>query len=127
MQSSIHAFGHLCDIIRKYKLYNSSTPLQRFLTFSVTSQREREAGMMKGLTMAQWTNLNQNNRSVSTFIFCTVRKNGPILLLLVGRQAGRPQNVGEFQRFKIFLQVKLFGLLFCLLSLQCCYSIRTAF
>ena len=30
----------LCN---KYKLYNSSTPLQEFLTISFTSQREREA------------------------------------------------------------------------------------
>ena len=28
---------------KKYKLYNSSTPLQRSLTFSFTSQRERDA------------------------------------------------------------------------------------
>ena len=42
--------------------------------------------------MAQWINLNQNNRFVlaNVSIFCIVRKNWPYLLLLVGlRQAGR--------------------------------------
>ena len=37
---------------------------------------------------------------------------------MAGRQAGR-QNMGGFQTFKNSLQVKIFGLLFYLISLQC--------
>ena len=43
-----------------------------------------------------------------------------------GRQAGR-RNTGGFQNFRTSLQVKPFGLLFCLISLQFYCSIRTAF
>ena len=57
-----------------------------------------------------------------------LEKNGPILPPLVGlmagreggreggRQAGR-RNTGGFQNFKTSLQVKLFGILFCLILL----------
>ena len=65
-----------------------------------------------------------------TLIICIVRKTCPILLLLVGLTAGRQtgrQNTDGFQIFLNFVQVKLFRLLFCLLSLQCCDSIRAAF
>ena len=51
--------------------------------------------------MAQWINLNRNNRSVA-LIFFIVRKSGPMFLLLVGHMegwlAGR-RNVGGFQKF----------------------------
>ena len=43
-----------------------------------------------------------------------------------GREAGR-RNTGGFRSFKTSLQVKLFGILICLISLQFYYGIRTAF
>ena len=50
----------------KYKLYNSSTPLQWFLTFLFTSQEKGKQWSMKGLmiTMVQWINLNWSNGSL---------------------------------------------------------------
>ena len=55
--------------------------------------------------MAQWINLNQNNRSALALIFCIVRKTGPIILLLVGLMVGREADkpAGEIQLgFEIF-------------------------
>ena len=43
-----------------------------------------------------------------------------------GREAGR-RNTGGFRSFKTSLQVKLFGILICLISLQFYYGIRIAF
>ena len=90
---------------------------------------------------------------VSASIFCIMRENWPILLLLVGimagrqearqagrqeaRQAGRQAGRQEgrqagrqadeiqvsFKIFKILYRLKLFGLLICLISLQCYYSV----
>ena len=75
---------------KKYKSYNSSTPLQWFLTLLFTNQREREARKDEGLTMAQWINLNQNNRSVLAHRYSVLwEKTGPILLPLVCLTAGR--------------------------------------
>ena len=57
---------------------------------------------MKGLTIAQWMNLNRNNRSILAHLYSVLgEKTGPILVPLVGlmtgmqggRQAGR-QNAG---------------------------------
>ena len=66
-------------------------------------QREGKQGRMKGLTMAQWINLNRNNRSVLVHPHSVLgEKTGPILLplvgLMAGRQAGR-QNAGGFSNF----------------------------
>ena len=45
---------------------------------------------MEGLTVAQWINVNQNNRSVLVCQYSVLReKTGPIFLLLVGLTAGR--------------------------------------
>ena len=81
--------------------------------------------------MAQWINLNRNNRSVLASRYSVLReKIGPILSPLVGLTTGREagkQNTCGFRNFKTSLQVKLFGLLFCLISLQFYCSIRTAF
>ena len=45
---------------------------------------------MKGLIMAQWVNLNRNNRSVIAHRYSALsEKAGPVLLLLVGLTAGR--------------------------------------
>ena len=76
---------------------------------------------MKGLTRAQWINLNRNNRSVLVSRYSVLlEKIGPILPLLVGPMAGREggreagrRNTGEFRNFKTSLQVKLFRILFC--------------
>ena len=81
--------------------------------------------------MVLWINLNENNSSES--IFCIERKNWPYPPTASGsysrkggREAGR-RNMGGFQNFKTSLQVKLLGLLFCLMSLQFYCSFRTAF
>ena len=79
--------------------------------------------------MAQWINLNRKNRSVLAHRHSVLSENLAlyILLLLVGLTAGRQasrRNMGEFQNFNTFLQVKLFGLLFCLMSLQFYCSVR---
>ena len=123
----------------KLKPYNSSTPLQSdFSPFRspVTVKEKGKQGRMKGLTRAQWIILNRYNRSVlaSRYSVAIVRKTGPILPPLVGLTAGRErgreasrQNTGGFRSFKTSLQVKLFGILIYLISLQFYYSIRTAF
>ena len=118
-----------------------------FSPFHLPVKEKQKQEKMKGFTMVQWINLNQNNISVLV-LWCSIlwEKIGPILLPLVDLMAGRAadeiivggfQNfknslqvkliVGGFQNFKNSLQVKLFGLLICLLSLQCYYSIRNAF
>ena len=84
--------------------------------------------------MVQWINLNQNNTSVLAHRYSVLLKQlfGPILPPLVGltaeRQGGRLADE-IWVDFKILnlLQVKLFGLLSCLISLQFYCSIRTAF
>ena len=44
---------------------------------------------MKGLTMAQWVNLNRNNRSVIVHRYSALsEKSGPMLLSLLGLTAG---------------------------------------
>ena len=67
--------------------------------------------------MAQWINLNGNNRSVLAHRYSVLgEKTGPILLLLVGLTAGRQASRQKSQwvlKFVNSLQVKLFGLLFC--------------
>ena len=48
----------------------------------------------------------------------------------VGRQAGRQADIiwVDFEIFKtLYIQIKLFRFLFCLILLQCYYSVRTAF
>ena len=60
-----------------------------FSPFRSPVKEKGKQGRMKGLTMAQWINLNWNNRCVSELIFCILRKTGPILLPLVGLAAGR--------------------------------------
>ena len=48
---------------------------------------------MKGLTMTQWINLNQNNRSMLVHQFSVLgEKTGPILLTLAGLMAGRKEG-----------------------------------
>ena len=53
--------------------------------------------------MAQWVNLNQNNRSVIAHQHSALsEKAGPVLLLLMGLTAGwlaGRQNAGRFQNF----------------------------
>ena len=84
----------------KYKPYNSSTPLQRFLTFSSTSQREREA--IKDSVLWEKTG------SILP----------PLVGLMAGRQAGWQMKYGGFQNFLNALQVILFRLLFCLIGMS---------
>ena len=70
--------------------------------------------------MAQWINLNQNNRSViacANILYCEKKlalSYRQWVLQQAGRQASR-QNMGGFRYFYNCLQVRL---LFCLLSLQ---------
>ena len=74
-----------------------------FSPFRLPVKEKGKQWRMKGLTMAQWINLNRNNRSVLAHPhFVLGEKTGPILLPLVGfmtgRQAGR-QNAGGFSNF----------------------------
>ena len=48
----------------KYKPYNSSTPLQQFLTFHSPVKEKGKQWRMKGFTMPQLMNLNWNNTTV---------------------------------------------------------------
>ena len=59
--------------------------------------------MMKGLTMAQWINLNQNNISVVAYQYSVLlEKTGPTFLLLVGLIAGL--QVNEIRMYFQFLK-----------------------
>ena len=74
----------------KHKLYNSLTLLQKFFTFHSPVKEKGKQWRMKGLTKAQWINLNQNNRSVLTHQYSVLwEKTGPILPSLVNLTAGR--------------------------------------
>ena len=85
--------------------------------------------------MVLWINLNHNNRSVLASQYSVLReKIGPILpplgRLTAGREGGKVasrRNTGGFQNFITSIQVKLLGLLFCLMLLQLYCSFRTAF
>ena len=119
----------------KWKPYNSSTPLQSdFSPFRSPVKEKGKQGRMKGLTRAQWINLNRNNRSVLASRYSVLWEknwpNSPTASGSYGREAGREagrRNTGGFRSFKTSLQVKLFGILICLISLQFYYGIRTAF
>ena len=80
--------------------------------------------------MVRWINFNQNNKSVLAHQYSVLAHQYSVLWektgLTAGRQVGR-QNMGRSRNIQNFLQVKLFGLLFCLILLQCYYCIRTAF
>ena len=70
---------------------------------------------MKRLTMAQWINLNWNNRSVLAHQYSVLQeKAGLILQLLVGLTAGR--QTGEiwasFEIFKILYRINYLGFYF---------------
>ena len=81
--------------------------------------------------MVQHVNFNRINRSVVTSRYHVLwEKTDPNLSLLVGLMAGRQAarwNTGRFQNFWNFLQANLLGFLFCLISLQCYYSVRSTF
>ena len=92
----------------KWKPYNSSTPLQSdFSPFRSPVKEKGKQGRMKGLTRAQWINLNRNNRSVLASRYSVLwEKNGPILPPLVGLTAGREGGqqtkygwISKFQNF----------------------------
>ena len=131
IQSSTHAFGQKCDIIS----INCATHWHLFSDFSPFHSLVEEKvkqWSIKGLTMVQWINLNQNKRSVLAHWYSVLwEKTDPILLLLVmaGRGAGWQTKYGWILNFLNSQQVKLFRLILCLLSLQCyyCNSVRTAF
>ena len=123
-------FGHYRDVISKSRtihrhLFSSLSP------FRSPIKEKGKQGRMKGLTRAQWVNLNRNNRPVLASQYSVLwEKTGPILPPLVVRQRGREagrRNTGGFRNFETSLQVKLFGILFCLISLQFYYSIKIAF
>ena len=55
--------------------------------------------------MAQWINLNQNNRSMLAYQYSVLgEKTGPILLHLVGLMAGRQASRRNVVRFLKFLK-----------------------
>ena len=83
-----------------YKPYNSSTPLQWYLIFYSPVKEKGKQWRLKGLTMAQWINFNQNNRSVLASQYSVLWEK---LALFSYRswvlwQAGRP-NTGGSQNF----------------------------
>ena len=106
-----------------------------FSPFCSPVKEKGKQGRMKGLTMAQWINTNQNNRSLLAHQHSVLwEKTGFILLPLVGlssgscsREAGQQTKYGGFWFFKIVYRLNYSGFLFCLLSLLCYYSNRTAF
>ena len=64
MESSIHAFGHYHGVISisctiRWHLFSNFSP------FHLPVKEKEKQWRMKVLTVAQWLNLNQNNRSVS--------------------------------------------------------------
>ena len=130
MQSSTRVFVHQRDVISKSRTIHQHL-FSDFSPFCSKVKEKGKQGRMKGLTLMQWTNLNWNNRSVFAHRYSVLcEKASSILQPLVGVTAGRHEgrrNTGEFQNFKNSPQVILFGLLFCLISLQCYYSIRTTF
>ena len=90
--------------------------------------------------MAQCINRNQINRSLVAQWYPALRdKTGPTFLPLVGlttdRQASKQavstqasrRNMGGFQKFLNSPQVELSRFLFCLILLQCYYSVTTVF
>ena len=63
MQSSTHAFGHEHNVISishtiHQHLFSDFSPFH-----SIVKEKGKQ-GKMKGLTMAQWINLNRSNRFV---------------------------------------------------------------
>ena len=62
------AMKHICiwPLVwcNKYKPYNSSILLQWFLLFQSPVKKKGMQWRMKGFIMAQWINLDRNNRSV---------------------------------------------------------------
>ena len=121
----------------KYKPCNSSTPLQWLLVFHSAVEEKQKEIWMKGLTTMQWINLNWNKRSELVLIsyYCEKKTSLILLLLLVLRQGGRQACRQASRQMKYgwvsnalnSSTIKLFGLLLCLLSLQCYYSISTTF
>ena len=133
MESSTHTFDHQSDAISISHTIHQHL-FSDFSPFNSPVKEKGKQGRMKGFTMVQWINLNWNNGSVLAIdiLYCE-KKLGlssycQQVLWQAGRQTGRQmKHKYKFQNFKNSLQVRLFGLLFCLLSLQCCCSIRTAF
>ena len=87
------AINHTCiwwlAWCNKYKPYNSSTPLQRFLTFLLQVKGKGKQGRMKGLTIVQRINLNWNNRSLWEKIAPILP---PLVGLIAGREGGKPAD-----------------------------------
>ena len=128
MQSTIHVFGHQCDVISiSHTIYRHL--ISNFSPFCSPVKEKGKQWRIKGLTMEQWINLNQNNRSVLAHQYSVLwEKTSPILLLVVvlmaQRLTGRLADnilVG-FKIFKVLYQLNYSGF-----YLQCYYSIRTAF
>ena len=128
MQSCTSAFSHFHDILN-ISQYNSSAPLQQFLTFSFTSKREREAVKNKKTHYGaiDKSQLEQQIRG-SMNISCIVTKNWsypPTTSGSYGRQACR-QNAGDIKFLK-FLTGQIAWILLHLISVQCYYSVSKKF
>ena len=97
MQSSTHAFGHWCEVINisctiHWHLFSNFSP------FHSPVKKKRKQWRMKGLTKAQWINLDQNNRSVLTHRYSVLWEEtaaGPILSTLVNLTAAREAAAGQ--------------------------------
>ena len=62
-QSSTRAFGHLHDVISESRTIHQHL-FSDFSPFHSPVKEKGKQGRMKGLTIAQWINLNQNYRFV---------------------------------------------------------------
>ena len=129
MRSCSRAFAW-CAASMNSHLFNNLSP------FHYPVKEKEKQSSMKGLTMAQWINLNRNNGSVLANRFpSSWEKTGPLLPPLVGLTAGWLagwlagwQTIhGWIRNFKKSLQGKLFGFLPRLISMQCYYSIVVHF
>ena len=114
----------------KYKPCNSSTSLQQFLAFSLTSQREKEALKDERTyysAMYKW----EQHICVSTLIFCIIRKHWPYppsASESYGRQTWWQSSKGNMGGSWIFLKFSIGQTFICLISWSLeYYSVRTAF
>ena len=101
------AINVLCDVINKavslliHSLVSFSPCLRRY------RRTRKDYDTIKGITMAQWTNVNWNNRFINpTPLPWMSEVSGAVHLALpgltAGRQAGR-RNAGEFRKFENLL------------------------
>ena len=93
----------LCDIINKGREL-IDTFFGKFLAlFKVTQKNKEGLRRIKGITMAQWTDVNPNNRFINLLPLPWMSEiSGAVYLALPGLMAGRQEagrNAGDFRKF----------------------------